>query len=89
MELVILIIVAVVGLFIFTMSRGKKAVRAYVYLAARSDGATEEDANNMALRIDTHRASQLNSAMREFTHHCYGGKQLAMISDARLDGFLQ
>ncbi|MCY1298732.1 hypothetical protein D9M69_489830 [compost metagenome] len=86
-EIIVVVVAAAIGLFIFSMSRGKKAVRAYVYLAARSDGASEADANSIASRIDTHRASQLNGAMREFAHHCYNGKQLAMISDARLDGF--
>ncbi len=87
MESIVVIVMAAIGLFIFSMNRGKKAVRAYVYLAARNDGASEQDANDIALRIDTHRAGQLNGTMREFVKRCYGGQQLAMISDARLDGF--
>ena len=87
METIAVIVAAVIGLFIFSMNRGKKAVRAYIYLAARSDGASEQDANHIALRVDTRRASQLNGAMREFVNRCYSGQQLAMISDARLYGF--
>lgn len=87
MEIVFLIVVVIVALSIFLMSRGKKAVQAYVYLAARSDGASEAEANNIASRIDTHNAGNLNQAMLVFCKQCYGGRQLAMISDARLDGF--
>ena len=32
MEIVVVVIAVVIGLFVFSMSRGKKAVRAYVYL---------------------------------------------------------
>ena len=87
MEIVVVVIAVVIGLFVFSMSRGKKAVRAYVYLLSRSDGASEAEANLDASRIDTHRAGQLNDAMLMFNRQCYNGKQLAMISDARLDGF--
>jgi hypothetical protein len=87
MELAIIIITGVAGLFIFSMSRGKKAVRAFIYLTSRADGATVSEANDLASRIDTHRASELNTAMLHFVRHAYGGKQLPMISDARLDGF--
>ncbi|TLX70489.1 hypothetical protein FAS41_27885 [Pseudomonas nicosulfuronedens] len=89
MEIIALIVVVAAGLFIFAMSRGKKAVRAYIYLAARSEGASVEEANELASRIDTHRAGQLNTAMRQFILQCYNGQQLPMISDARLDGFKQ
>lgn len=87
MEIVLLVIAVVAGLFIFSMSRGKKAVRAYVYLAARSEGASEFKANELVSRIDTNSASKLNEAMLTFAQHCYGGRQLEMISAARLDGF--
>lgn len=87
MEWALLIGVAVIGLFIFSISRGKKAVQAYVYLAARSEGASEGAANQVASRIDSHAAGGLNDAMLTFAKHCYNGKQLAMISAARLDGF--
>jgi predicted LPLAT superfamily acyltransferase len=82
-------LIAVVGFFMFAASRGRKAVRAYVYMAARCDGASEHEANALALRIDTHRAGQMNTAMMEFVKISYNGSQLRMISDARLDGFHQ
>jgi hypothetical protein len=87
MEVVILSVIAVVAVFVFLMKRGVKAVQAYVYLAARLDGKSELEANDIALRIDTHSAGHLNDAMRLFCHHSYGSRQLAMISSARLDGF--
>ncbi|MBX9904958.1 MAG: hypothetical protein K2Y31_11420 [Burkholderiales bacterium] len=87
MEVVIFSVIAIVAAFIFLMKRGAKAVQAYVYLAARSEGKNEVEANDIALRIDTHSAGALNSSMLVFCKHCYGGRQLAMISIARLDGF--
>jgi hypothetical protein len=86
-EVFIILVVAAVAAFYFLAKRGTKAVQAYVYLASRSEGRSEFDANNIALRIDTHSASTLNEAMLMFCKHCYRGKQLAMISSARLDGF--
>lgn len=87
MEVLIISVIAIAVTFVFLMKRGTKAVQAYVYLAARSEGRSEVEANNIALRIDTHSAGSLNDAMRIFCRHCYGGRQLAMISGARLDGF--
>lgn len=87
MEIILLGVIAVAGFLMFSVARGKKAVRAYVYLASRSEGASELEANALVQRIDTHRAGQLNTAMGEFARGCYNGSQLRMISDARLDGF--
>ncbi|MVW80119.1 hypothetical protein [Bordetella sp. 02P26C-1] len=87
MEIAILTVIVIIALIFFSMSRGKKAVQAYVFLAARGEGKSEAEANDIARRIDTHSAAALNNAMRTFCHHCYGGQQLAMISSARLDGF--
>lgn len=87
MELFIFSVIAIFAAFLFLMKRGAKAVQAYVYLAARSEGRSEFEANDAALRIDTYSAGALNDSMRFFCSHCYGGKQLAMISSARLDGF--
>ena len=60
MELIAVALMATVGLFIFGMNRVHKTIGAYFYTAARSDDESEQDANNTATRIDTHRASQLN-----------------------------
>lgn len=87
MELVTFAAIAIFIAFLFLIKRGTKAVQAYVYLAARSEGESEFDANDIASRIDTHSAGHLNQAMLVFCKHCYGGRQLAMISSARLDGF--
>lgn len=87
MEIIIISAIALVAVFVYSMKRGTKAVQAYVYLAARSEGRSEMEANDIALRIDTHSAGALNDAMRIFCKNCYGGQQLAMISSARLDGF--
>jgi len=87
-EVVIFFVIAIVAAFIFMMKRGVKVVQAYVvYLAARSEGEIEAEANDIALRIDTHSAGDLNDAMYMFCSHCYGGRQLAIMSSARLDGF--
>jgi hypothetical protein len=60
MSIILIVVAVAVALFFFSVSRGKKAVRAYVYLAERRDGKSELEANSFALRIDTHRAGTLN-----------------------------
>lgn len=87
MEVLIFLAIAIATALTLSMKRGTKAVQAYVYLATRSEGKSETEANDIASRIDTHSAAALNKTMRMFCNHCYGGKQLAMISSARLDGF--
>lgn len=87
MEAILFSVFVIISVFFFLMKRGAKAVQAYVYLAARSEGRSEFDANDIASRIDTYSAGNLNQAMLVFCKHCYGGRQLAMISSARLDGF--
>jgi hypothetical protein len=87
MEIFFLLAVAAVALIFYSMQRGKKAVRAFIYLAAMEKGATEHEANVMASRLDLHAASNLNDQMRQFVQLVYGDSQLAMISAARRAGF--
>ncbi|MES2018750.1 MAG: hypothetical protein V4484_19845 [Pseudomonadota bacterium] len=89
MTILFIFIAAAVGFYLFATNRGRKAVRAYAYLAARSDGASQAEANDLANRIDTYRAAQMNDAMGEFVKLAFNGSQLSMISEARIDGFRQ
>lgn len=77
----------VLALFVASVLRGRKAVRAYVYIVTRGEGASELEANIVASRIDSSKAGQLNPSVMEFIRVHYAGKQLPMMSDARLDGF--
>lgn len=89
MTIFFLCVAVVVAFYVFATSRGRKAVRAYAYLAARSDGASQAEANELTNRIDTYAAAQMNDAMGEFVKLTFNGSQLGMISAARIDGFRQ
>lgn len=49
-------------------------MRAYAYLAARSDGASQAEANELTNRIDTYAAAQMNDAMGEFVKFTFKRK---------------
>ncbi len=76
-----------IALCVFAVARGQKAVKAFVYIGLRSEGESIAEANYKTSRIDTGRASELTPAMLDFVNTMYRGKQLPMISDARMDGF--
>jgi len=88
MELALIVFGLIAVFFFYLTRRGIKAVRAYVYLAERSEGKSQLEANYIAARIDSRGAGYLNDAMRVFCRHCYGGRQLAMIAYAKSDGFM-
>ena len=71
----------------YSMSRGRLAVRAFVYLGLLSRGDRPERANEKALSVDFHAASEMAPHALEFVNEFYGGKQLPMISNARINGF--
>lgn len=75
------------GIWWFSMIRARLAVRAYVYLAERQSGASVEEANKIASRIDTNAASYMVPDMMEYARTV--GGQLGLISAARIAGFSQ
>lgn len=79
---------SVVALFWFFALRGRLTVRASRYLMALSQpDATPELANRLALSIDTYAAKQLLPETRYHLNEVFNGNRLALISEARLQGF--
>lgn len=87
MEIVAVILFVVVGIWYFTLCRGRKTARAYIYLLEIGNGSSEFEANLVASRLDFFAASKLMNEAMQFVNLVYNGSQLTMISEARLAGF--
>lgn len=72
----------------FILFKGKLTVRASTYLIKVSCGATQEEANRIALSIDTYAAQKLIAPTLQHVASDYNGLQAALVSAARLKGFL-
>lgn len=87
---IILIGLAVLaGLWIFGLFRGLKSSRAYLFLILVEEGTDVDEANEIATGLGMGRAAGLVSSMRNYANSLYGGKQLLMIDDARRKGFVE
>jgi len=73
---------------LFLIKNGKLTVRASTYLVLLHSGSTQMDANRAALSIDTYAAKGLMLGALQHVASSYNGIRLALISDARLKGFL-
>lgn len=83
----IVLVIGLVALWMYAGSRGRLTVRAFIYLSELSAGRAEEEANKTALSVDSNAASKFSSVTRNYVKMFYGGKQLDLISEARLKGF--
>lgn len=80
---------AAIGTIWFFALRGRLTVRASTYLMALSQpNATPELCNRLALSIDTYAAKQLLPETRYHLNSVFNGNSLALISEARLQGFI-
>lgn len=86
---IFLILLGVVSVAYFFLSRGRKAVRAFFYILARNRGESIEEANRSASHINFSRASRHNQAMVDYANMHFNGSQLGLIDAARRDGFSQ
>jgi hypothetical protein len=77
-----------IGVALFVIKRGRLTVRASTYLLLIEGGADVLEANKAALSIDTYAACELRRGAVFHLEERYQGKQLALISAARLNGFL-
>lgn len=78
-----------IALFGFLVLRGRLTVRASSYLLAMSrPNATPELCNRLALSIDAYAAKQLLPETRYYLNEFFNGNRLALISEARLQGFM-
>lgn len=87
METLFLVIVIALAFWYFMMLRGRKAVRAFIFLSEIIEDKSEDEANITASRIDFFAASKAQHQMSSFVNTVYGGSQLTMISQARASGF--
>lgn len=87
MEILFWVIVIAAAFWYFMMLRGRKAVRAFVFLSEIIEDKSEDEANITASRIDFFAASKVKHQMLNFVNTVYGGSQLTMISQARASGF--
>lgn len=73
----------------WSLLRGRLLVRASTYLMhmERPD-ATPELCNRLALSVDLYAAKQLAPGALYHCREVFGGHQLALISEARLQGFI-
>nr|WP_253076409.1 hypothetical protein [Citrobacter freundii]URZ94096.1 hypothetical protein [Citrobacter freundii] len=78
-----------IGVFIYAISRGRKTVRAYVYLMQVENGLDLKMANAIAGSLSTASAGEYRNAAMRHCHAAFNGSQLNMIKAARNKGFIQ
>lgn len=71
----------------WTLNRGLRIIRAYMYLNHLELGMSPDEANLAANRIDSYGAIQFVPGAKSRINREYGGVRIAMLSDARLRGF--
>lgn len=76
-------------LFFWSLKRGQKTVRAFVFLSSVADGESVEFSNELAKRIDLNAAGELQAKAMTMVEVAFNGSQLKLISYARLEGFNQ
>lgn len=86
---VISAVLIILLVFLWSMKRGQKTVKAYVFLSSIADGHTVESANELAKRIDLYAASELRKKALVIVDAAFEGNQLKFISHARREGFLE
>lgn len=81
----VILVVLLVGYV--AIIRGRKSVRAYVYLIQCETGTDIETANQIAAHVTTQVAASYRSAAMRYCHQYHEGNQLIMIQNARKQGF--
>jgi len=84
MELVLL---GVAALWLYTLHRGRRFVRAYMFLMYLLGGETPQQANHMVMRVGYFDAGDFARLAKAFSAEFYGGRQLPVIAEARSKGF--
>jgi hypothetical protein len=80
-------IVIATCLWVFAVFRGRKAVRAYMYLRFLDHGESSSQANAAVICMGFLEAGKHQANARQFVYMQFDGKQLAMIASARSLGF--
>lgn len=79
----------VIVVFYYAVIRGRKTVRAYVYLIQVENGMDLDMANAIAGNLSTASAGEYRSAALRHCREAFNGSQLEMIKAARNKGFAQ
>lgn len=89
--LLLIVLIGAAAYFVLRQAtkRGTNTVRAYMFLRAMSEGASVQEANQIA-RIDLTSSSHHTFVReaQEYVRTAYGGKQLPMIADAMRRGLV-
>lgn len=86
---VIAIAILVAVLAYFAVMRGRKTVRAYIYLMQTDGGMDIGQANDIAGSVSTNYAGEFRIAALNYCRTHFRGNQLDMIKEARSRGFRQ
>ena len=87
MGFIFFIVLAIGAAWYYAGLRGKLTVRAFVYVSEVAAGRTEWEANKTALSLDYNAASKCSGIAMNYVNTIHGGRQLDLISEARLLGF--
>jgi hypothetical protein len=88
MSLILCLVLAAGGFWYWTLIRGRRFVRASIYLMyMEHPDATPELCNKRALSVDTYAAQQLTPGALVHCQEMFGGIRVALVSEARLQGF--
>lgn len=86
--LITVLVVAVIGVWRHFRLKERRIARAYTFLTIlKRDGSTVDSSNRMALTIDMFAANQLKARTALHIDKVFNGKHLALISEARAQGF--
>jgi len=88
MTILIILALAFAAFWYWSLLRGRLLVRASAYLThMKRPDATPELCNRLALSIDLYAAKELMPGSLFHCQELFNGRQLALISEARLQGF--
>lgn len=86
-EYIFLAIILAGGAWYYAGQRGKLMVRAFIYISELAAGRTQAEANMTALSLDYNAASRFATIAKNYVDLAHNGRQLDLISEARLQGF--
>ncbi|MCH2546756.1 MAG: hypothetical protein MK052_03985 [Alphaproteobacteria bacterium] len=81
------LILIAIGLWYWTLKRGMLTVKAFMYLDLLTKSRTPEEANQFVSTMTAEETGILAPTVKQIVQQYYGGKQLALIAQARNEGF--
>lgn len=87
MEIFLISIFVAACIWAYSVSRGLKFIRAFVFLLELESGKTVQEANWFARAVDFAGSSQYHDSALGYARLVYGGRQLPLIARARQLGF--